>query len=324
MIQRLSDSPGASAPYDSGNQIQADFAVSVAHRRRTKRACLAIQPVLFHYFSLIMTPLPSRRDFIALSATAATAVAASVLPSPAAETTAAPAAPAPPTGPFTLAPLPYDKGALLPHIDALTMQIHHGKHHQAYVNGLNTALKSGSEWQKKSLEELIGNIPSLPEALQTPVRNHGGGHWNHTFFWECMNSIEKGGTGGNPDEKKPLGEAIKKSFGKMEDFRKKFTEAATKRFGSGWAWLIYKPDGSLAVVSTPNQDNPLMQGIVPDTDRGVPLLGLDVWEHAYYLTYQNRRPDYIEAWWNLVHWPVVAKRYATAANLPPEKEKDKK
>lgn len=260
-----------------------------------------------------MTPHPSRRDFFALSATAALSAA---LPSQGqAPAAVPPVAPAAPTGPFTLAPLPYEKTALLPHIDALTMQIHHGKHHQAYVNGLNTALKSEAEWQKKSLEELIGNIPSLPETLQTPVRNHGGGHWNHTFFWESMNSIEKAGTGGDPDEKKPLGAALKKSFGQMDDFRKKFNEAATKRFGSGWAWLILKEDGSLAVVSTANQDNPLMKGTVPGADFGVPLLGLDVWEHAYYLTYQNRRPDYIAAWWNVVHWPAVAKRYeaATAA-----------
>ncbi len=250
-----------------------------------------------------MNTQPTRRDFIALSASAALAAAAS----PVSAQTPAPA----PTGPFTLAPLPYAKDALLPHIDALTMEIHHGKHHQAYVNGLNTALKAEPAPATKSLEELIGGILFLPESIQTPVRNHGGGHWNHTFFWESMGVVNTPGIGGEPADP-ALTAALTKAFGSIADFKKKFSEAATKRFGSGWAWLILKQDGTLAIVSTPNQDNPLMQGIVPNTDRGIPLLGLDVWEHAYYITYQNKRPDYITAWWNLVNWPTVAKRLAAA------------
>ena len=241
---------------------------------------------------------------MALSATAAIAAAVSAP----AQT---PPAPAAPTGPFSLAPLPYAKDALLPHIDALTMEIHHGKHHQAYVNGLNTALKSEGSLQKKSLEELIGGILFLPEGVQTPVRNHGGGHWNHTFFWESMGVVNTPGIGGEPGTD-PLTAALTKFFGSVAEFKKKFGEAASKRFGSGWAWLILKDDGELAVVSTANQDNPLMQGIVPNSDRGIPLLGLDVWEHAYYITYQNKRPDYIAAWWNVVNWDTVAKRYAAA------------
>lgn len=252
------------------------------------------------------TPHSTRRDFIALSATAA--MAATLTVPATAQTVAAPAAPA---GPFTLAPLPYAKDALLPHIDALTMEIHHGKHHQAYVNGLNTALKSDLALQKKSLEELIGGILFLPEPLQTPVRNHGGGHWNHTFFWDSMGVVDTPGIGGAPVDE-TLEAALTKAFGSLDAFKGKFNEAATKRFGSGWAWLILKEDGTLAVVSTPNQDNPLMQGIVPNSDRGIPLLGLDVWEHAYYLNYQNKRPDYITAWWNIVNWIAVSKRYAAA------------
>lgn len=252
-----------------------------------------------------MTPHPTRRNFIALTATAAMAATVSAQTKPAA------AAPAAPTGPFTLAPLPYAKDALLPHIDVLTMEIHHGKHHQAYVNTLNTALKSETALQKKSLEDLIGGILFLPEAIQTPVRNHGGGHWNHTFFWESMGVTDTPGIGGDPADA-ALTAALVKAFSSVAEFKKKFSESATKRFGSGWAWLILKEDGSLAVISTPNQDNPLMQGIVPNADRGIPLLGLDVWEHAYYLNYQNKRPDYIAAWWNLVNWPTVAKRHAAA------------
>jgi superoxide dismutase, Fe-Mn family len=247
-----------------------------------------------------MTPHPTRRDFIALTASAALATAAQ------AQTPAAA-----PTGPFTLAPLPYAKDALLPHIDALTMEIHHGKHHQAYINSLNTALKSEPALAAKTLEQLIGGILFLPEPIQTPVRNHGGGHWNHTFFWESMGVTDTPGIGGDPADEK-LTAALTKAFGTVADFKKKFAEAGTKRFGSGWAWLILKDDGTLAITSTPNQDNPLMQGIVPNTDRGIPLLGLDVWEHAYYITWQNKRPDYIAAWWNLVNWPIVAKRLTAA------------
>ena len=255
-----------------------------------------------HSSNTFMKATPSRRDFMALSATATLAVAVN-------SRGQTPAAASAPVVPFSLAPLPYAKDALLPHIDALTMEIHHGKHHQAYVNGLNAALKSEEALSKKSLDELIGGILFLPEAVQTPVRNHGGGHWNHTFFWNSMGVVDTPGIGGEPSAE-ALSGALTKAFGSVAEFKKKFGEAATKRFGSGWAWLILKPDGSLAVVSTPNQDNPLMQGIVPNTDRGIPLLGLDVWEHAYYITYQNKRPDYITAWWNVVNWDAVAKRYA--------------
>ncbi|MDB6070106.1 MAG: superoxide dismutase, partial [Verrucomicrobiales bacterium] len=255
-----------------------------------------------------MKPHPTRRDFI-LSATAAAAAATTL--SVNAQAPATPAAPVAPTGPFSLPSLPYEKAALAPHIDALTMEIHHGKHHQAYVNALNTALKAETSLAKKSLEDLIGGIPFLPEALQTPVRNQGGGHWNHSFFWLSMAPPATPGIGGSPGDE-ALTAALVKAFGSIEDFKKKFNEAATKRFGSGWAWLILKEDGTTAVVSTPNQDNPLMQGIVPNSDRGIPLLGFDVWEHAYYLNYQNKRPDYITAWWNVVNWPTVAKRFADA------------
>lgn len=253
-----------------------------------------------------MNPTPSRREFIALSAAAA--LAGTGAASAQNKTAAAPAA----TGPFTLPPLPYAKEALEPHIDAMTMGIHHDKHHQSYVTGLNTAVKAHPGLEKKTLEELIGGISFLPESAQTPVRNSGGGHWNHSFFWETMAAPGGTGVGGQPSDE-ALAAAINKDFGSFEDFQKKFNEAAGKRFGSGWAWLIVGTDGGLAVVSTPNQDNPLMQGIVPNTDRGTPLLGLDVWEHAYYLHYQNKRPDYVTAWWNLVNWPAVAARFKTAS-----------
>ncbi|MES2705312.1 MAG: superoxide dismutase [Verrucomicrobiota bacterium] len=248
----------------------------------------------------------SRREFIALSAAA---LAAAGVSTAIAQSKPAAAAPA---GPFTLDPLPYAKDALAPNIDALTMEIHHGKHHQAYVTGLNTAVKANPGLEKKSLAELIGGIPLLPEAAQTPVRNHGGGHWNHTFFWQIMAAPGTAGTGGAPADE-ALSAAITKAFGDFDKFKAKFAEAAAKRFGSGWAWLIVKADGGLAVVSTPNQDNPLMQGIVPNTDRGTPILGLDVWEHAYYLNYQNKRPDYITAWWNVVNWSAVAARFKEAS-----------
>ncbi|MDB6135994.1 MAG: sodA [Verrucomicrobiales bacterium] len=247
----------------------------------------------------------SRREFIALTAAAALAGSARAQSKPAATAAAAP------SGPFALDPLPYAANALEPHIDAKTMEIHHGKHHQAYINNLNTAVKASAGLEKKSLEELISGISFLPESAQMPVRNNGGGHWNHTFFWESMAAPGGVGVGGTPEDA-ALSAGITKAFGDFDKFKAKFGEAATKRFGSGWAWLIAKEDGSLAVVSTPNQDNPLMQGIVPNTDRGTPLLGLDVWEHAYYLNYQNRRPEYIAAWWNVVNWPAVAARLKAA------------
>jgi Fe-Mn family superoxide dismutase len=208
----------------------------------------------------------------------------------------------------SLAPLPYPANALEPHIDARTMEIHHGKHHQAYVTGLNTALAAAPDLAGKSLESLLGDLPSVDnESIRTPLRNHGGGHWNHTFFWAIM--APQGKTGKPSAE---LSKAIDSAFGSMDGFKKAFAEAATKRFGSGWAWLIVR-DGQLKITSTPNQDNPLMKGVVPDADLGSPLLGIDVWEHAYYLHYQNRRPEYITAWWNIVNWDEVSKRFAAAS-----------
>jgi len=193
----------------------------------------------------------------------------------------------------TLPPLPYDFAALEPHIDAQTMQIHHGKHHQTYVNNLNAALEKAPELQGKSIDELMRSIDSVPEAIRTAVRNNGGGHWNHSLFWRVMAP----NAGGEPGGK--VGEAIRSSFGDYAKFREQFTAAAVGRFGSGWAWLV-NDGGKLSITSTPNQDNPLMEGKQA-------ILGLDVWEHAYYLKYQNRRPDYIQAWYNVVNWGEVEK-----------------
>ncbi len=199
---------------------------------------------------------------------------------------------------FTLPTLPYVIGALEPHVDARTMEIHHGKHHAAYVNNLNAAIQ-GTEHEGKSLEELLANISKLPMA----VRNNGGGHWNHSMFWEIMGPNQGGEPMGD------LAAAINSTFGSFANFKEEFAKAATTRFGSGWAWLNVGSDKKLFVSSTPNQDNPLMD--VAEL-KGTPVLGLDVWEHAYYLHYQNRRPDYIAAWWNVVNWGEVAKRFAAA------------
>jgi Fe-Mn family superoxide dismutase len=197
---------------------------------------------------------------------------------------------------FTLPPLPYDFGALEPHIDAKTMEIHHGKHHQTYVNNLNAAIEKAPELANKSLDDLLRNVNSLPEAVRTPIRNNGGGHWNHSMFWQIMSPKAGGEPGGN------LGAAIKTAFGDFAKFREQLSAAGVGRFGSGWAWLI-NTGGKLSITSTPNQDNPLMEGQKA-------IMGLDVWEHAYYLKYQNRRPDYIQAWWNVVNWKEVEKRFS--------------
>ena len=201
--------------------------------------------------------------------------------------------------PFTLPPLPYAANALEPHIDARTMEIHHGKHHQTYVTNLNAAIEKAPELKDKSLEQLLAGLPSAPEAVRTAIRNNGGGHWNHSLFWELMAP----GSGGVPDGK--LAEAIAGTFGDLEKFKEQFAAAGAGRFGSGWVWLM-NDGGKLSITSSPNQDNPLMDG---KNARAV-LLGLDVWEHAYYLNYQNRRPDYIKAWWNVVNWKAVEKRFA--------------
>lgn len=196
---------------------------------------------------------------------------------------------------FTLPKLPYDFNTLEPHIDAKTMEIHHGKHHNGYVNNLNNAV-AGTDAEKLSVEDICKNISKYPVA----VRNNGGGHYNHSLFWTVMSP--KGG--GNPSGK--LSDAINAAFGSVDEMKAKFNAAAGGRFGSGWAWLIKDASGKLAITSTPNQDNPLMD--IAEV-KGTPILGLDVWEHAYYLNYQNRRPDYAAAWWNLVNWDEVASRF---------------
>jgi Fe-Mn family superoxide dismutase len=200
---------------------------------------------------------------------------------------------------YELPPLPYAPTALEPHIDAKTMEIHHGKHHNAYVTNLNNALKDQPDLAAKSLDDLIKNLAAVPEAIRGPVRNNGGGHWNHSFFWKLM----KGSAEGAPIGK--LAAAINAEFGSFAAFQEKFAAAAAGRFGSGWAWLTVK-GGKLAISSTANQDNPLM----PESGTsGTPVLGLDVWEHAYYLNYQNRRPDYVKAWWNVVNWAQAEANY---------------
>jgi Fe-Mn family superoxide dismutase len=196
---------------------------------------------------------------------------------------------------FTLPALPYANDALEPHIDARTMEIHHTKHHQAYVNNLNAAIEKSPDLASKSLDDLMRGINSVPEAVRTAVRNNGGGHWNHSLFWQLMGP----GEGGEPTGK--LADGIKSAFGDFTKFKEQFAAAGAGRFGSGWAWLL-NDGGKLSITSTPNQDNPLMEGKNA-------ILGLDVWEHAYYLKYQNRRPDYITAWWNVVNWDAVADRY---------------
>lgn len=197
---------------------------------------------------------------------------------------------------FTLPPLPYAYDALEPHIDKETMTIHHDKHHAAYVNKLNAALEGKADLASKSVEELISDLNSIPEDIRTAVRNNGGGHANHTLFWEIMTP------GGSNEPTGDLADAIKSSFGSFDEFKNKFNDAGANRFGSGWAWLVKTKDGKVDVISTANQDNPLMEGHQP-------IFGNDVWEHAYYLKYQNRRPDYLAAWWNVVNFDKVAEQF---------------
>jgi len=205
---------------------------------------------------------------------------------------------------FSLPALGYATAALAPHLDDMTMQIHHGKHHAGYVRKLNAAVKAGNLHHHGKVEELISNLNAIPEAQRTAVRNNGGGHYNHALFWEIMSPQG----GGEPAGK--LGAAINQTFGSYAKFRERFANAAKSQFGSGWAWLCMAEDGKLQVCSTPNQDNPLMKGLVHM--EGLPLVGIDVWEHAYYLNYQNRRADYIEAWWNVLDWGSVQKCYEAA------------
>ena len=198
---------------------------------------------------------------------------------------------------YSVPDLPYDYDALEPHIDEATMKVHHDKHHQAYVDKSNAALE-GTEWADKDVEEVLKNLSSLPDDKQKPVRNNGGGHYNHSLFWQMMSPDG----GGEPDG--DLAAAIEEKFGGFEDFKSEFKDAGVNQFGSGWSWLVHDGSG-LAVVSTANQDSPVSDGPTP-------LLGCDVWEHAYYLKYQNKRPDYIDAWWNVVNWDFVSERFSTA------------
>ncbi len=197
---------------------------------------------------------------------------------------------------YTLPPLAYPYNALEPHIDARTMEIHHTKHHQAYINNVNNAIKGKPELENKSVEELISNLAAVPEDIRTVVRNNGGGHANHTFFWTIIGPKAGGQPQGN------VAAAINQAFGSFDAFKEKFAQAATTRFGSGWGWLALTKEGKLEIASTANQDSPLMEAKTP-------ILGIDVWEHAYYLHYQNRRPDYIAAFWNVVNWQEVEKRF---------------
>lgn len=206
--------------------------------------------------------------------------------------------------PHTLPALPFAANALVPYIDEQTMLIHHGKHHAAYVNNLNAALEKAPALAGLSIEALIADLNAVPADIRGAVRNNGGGHWNHTFFWSLLKKNDGAGPAGE------LAADITKTFGSFDAFKEQFAKAATTRFGSGWAWLCVKADKSLCICSTPNQDNPLMKGVAECP--GTPILGLDVWEHAYYLHYQNRRPDYVAAFWNLVNWTKVAELYAAA------------
>ncbi len=196
--------------------------------------------------------------------------------------------------------LTYSYDALEPYIDARTMEIHHGKHHGGYVTKLNGAIEKSVALQNKSINDLIKNINDIPSDIRTAVRNNGGGHWNHTFFWKVMSKNGGGEPGGE------LAEAIKKKFGSFDEFKSQFKNAGATRFGSGWAWLVVDGSGELAIGSTPNQDNPLMD--ISDF-KGQPILGVDVWEHAYYLKYQNRRPDYLDAFFNVINWDAVSENY---------------
>jgi len=205
--------------------------------------------------------------------------------------------------PYTLPQLPYSYDALEPYIDKMTMEIHHTKHHQAYINNLNSALEKYPEWQNVELEEILKNLNQLPEEIRTAVRNNGGGHYNHSLFWEIMKPPTQTNAEFTQNQADSiLFKVIEENFGSFENFKNLFSETALKHFGSGWAWLVVTPDKKLKVYSLPNQDNPLMNG-------DLPIMGLDVWEHAYYLKYQNRRNEYIQNWWNVVNWEKIEENY---------------
>lgn len=245
-----------------------------------------------------MTTSFSRRSLLIASATAGTSVMSLSLRASSLAQQSTPTAPPASDGPFTLPELSYAYEALEPHIDTLTMQIHHDKHHAAYVNNLNAALTDHTDLHGMSIEELVAGLDTLPEEIQTAVRNNGGGHFNHSMFWELMSPTPTSPSG-------DLATAIDRDLGGLEGLQVAVNEAGVKRFGSGWSWLVSN-GGTLSVSSTPNQDNPLMDG------SGTPILGVDVWEHAYYLKYQNKRADYLAAWWNVVDWDAVSARYDAA------------
>ena len=240
---------------------------------------------------------PDRRDFLVATAGAAAAAAMAGACAAIPSATTASTASQEKKMPFTLPELPYAENALEPFIDQKTMNIHRTKHHQAYVDNLNKAV-DGTPWATMSIDEICRKAKEAPDAVKAAVRNNGGGHWNHSMFWNWM---APKGQGGAPSAE--LAAAIDKHFGSMDNFKAQFADAAMKRFGSGWAWLVRKADGSLVITSTPNQDNPLMEGLVDVV--GHPLLGVDVWEHAYYLNYQNRRADYLKGFWEVVNWNAV-------------------
>jgi Fe-Mn family superoxide dismutase len=244
----------------------------------------------------------NRRNFLFLLGASAGAYALDTYLSPDVLGSARAAQPSTQSGPFKLPPLPYAYKALEPHIDARTMQFHHDKHHATYVKNLNAAIAKHPELKGKSAEQLLQNLNSVPENIRMVVRNNGGGHLNHSMFWRIMSP--KGG--GQPTG--AIASAIKQNFGSFEKFKAQFNEAGEKRFGSGWAWLIRTSDGKLKITSTPNQDSPLMEG-------NYPIMGNDVWEHAYYLRYQNRRADYLKAWWNVVNWQEINRRLEMASKI---------
>lgn len=244
----------------------------------------------------------NRRNFLFLIGASAGTYALNTYLSPDLLDSARAAQPSTQSGPFKLPPLPYAYNALEPHIDARTMQFHHDKHHATYVKNLNAAIAKHPELKGKSAEQLLQNLNSVPENIRMVVRNNGGGHLNHSMFWRIMSP--KGG--GQPTG--AIASAIKQNFGSFEKFKAQFNEAGEKRFGSGWAWLIRTSDGKLKITSTPNQDSPLMEG-------NYPIMGNDVWEHAYYLRYQNRRADYLKAWWNVVNWQEINRRLEMASKM---------